>query len=350
MRWLVTGGAGFIGSNFVRLLLRERPDATVVNVDLLTYAGNLENLRDVEKDPRYSFVRGDVADPAAWGASVGALPDVVVHFAAETHVDRSIEDAHPFLRTNVIGTQAMLQWTRDKGVPRFLQVGTDEVYGSLEPDDPPFTESSPLQPNSPYAASKCSADLLVRAAVHTHGLHAVTTRCSNNYGPWQFPEKFLPLMITNALHDLALPVYGDGQQRRDWIHVDDHNRAVVLAAERGTRGAVYNIGGAGGERTNLSVLGQLLDLVGKPRSLIRHVQDRPGHDRRYAIDSSHACAALGWEPRVDFAEGLRATVDWYVANREWWGRVKSGAYRSYYESMYGSRLAASRPAAGPGNP
>jgi dTDP-glucose 4,6-dehydratase len=339
MRWLVTGGAGFIGSNFVRLLLADRPDATVVNVDLLTYAGNLENLRDVERDARYAFVKGDVAEPTAWEREIGAQPDVVVHFAAETHVDRSIADAFPFLHTNVIGTQAMLTWTRKKGIPRFVQVGTDEVYGSLEPDDPAFTEDSPLRPNSPYSASKCAADLLVRAAVHTHGQDAVVTRCSNNYGPWQFPEKFLPLMITNALGDLPLPVYGDGLQRRDWIHVDDHNRAVMLAAERGEKGATYNVGGAGGERTNLSVLYELLDLVGKPRSLIRHVEDRPGHDRRYAIDSSRATKALDWAPRVPFAQGLRETVDWYVAHGEWWSRVKSGAYRSYYESMYGKRLA-----------
>jgi dTDP-glucose 4,6-dehydratase len=338
MRWLVTGGAGFIGSNFVRLLLRDRPDATVVNVDLLTYAGNLENLRDVEKDARYAFVRGDVADPPTWEGQIGALPDVVVHFAAETHVDRSIQDAYPFLRTNVIGTQAMLTWARTKGIPRFVQIGTDEVYGTLEETDPPFTESTPMAPNSPYAASKCSADMLVRAAVHTHGQHAVITRCSNNYGPYQFPEKFLPLMITNALGDQALPVYGDGLQRRDWIHVDDHNRAAILAAEKGAAGAVYNVGGAGGEQTNLAVLGQLLDILGKPRTLIRHVADRPGHDRRYAIDSSRTTAALGWRPTVGFAEGLRATVDWYVANREWWTRVKSGAYRAYYESMYGARL------------
>ena len=339
MRWLVTGGAGFIGSNFVRLLLRERADAEVVNLDLLTYAGNLENLRDIEKDPRHAFVRGDVCDPASWSGSIGPLPDVVVHFAAETHVDRSIHDAYPFLRTNVIGTQAMLTWARTSGVPRFVQIGTDEVYGTLEPDDPPFTEETPLAPNSPYAASKCSADLLVRAALHTHGQHVVTTRCSNNYGPYQFPEKFLPLMITNALSDQTLPVYGDGLQRRDWIHVDDHNHAVILAAEKGTKGAIYNVGGAGGEQTNLAVLSQLLDLVGKPRSLIRYVKDRPGHDRRYAIDSSRTTAALGWRPRVEFVDGLRETVDWYVQNPEWWGRVKSGAYREYYDTMYGARLA-----------
>ena len=210
MKWLVTGGAGFIGSNFVRLLLRERPDAEVLNLDLLTYAGNLENLRDVEGDPRYRFLRGDVVDPSTWAGDVGAAPHFVVHFAAETHVDRSITGAQAFLRTNVLGTQALLDWSRAVGVKRYVQVGTDEVYGTLSPTDPPFTETTPLRPNSPYAASKCGADLLVRAALHTHGLDVVTTRCSNNYGPYQFPEKFLPLMITNAVADEALPVYGDG--------------------------------------------------------------------------------------------------------------------------------------------
>ncbi len=339
MKWLVTGGAGFIGSNFVRLLLRERPDATVTNLDLLTYAGNLENLRGVDDDPRYGFVRGDVAEPPTWDAQVAERPDVVVHFAAETHVDRSIADAHPFLRTNVIGTQAMLEWARRRGVPTFVQVGTDEVYGALSPDEASFTEDSPLRPNSPYAASKAAADLLVRAAVKTHGMRCIVTRCSNNYGPYQFPEKFLPLMITNALADRDLPVYGDGLQVRDWIHVDDHNRAVILAAERGEPGAIYNVGGCGGERTNLEMLSTLLDLVGKPRSLIRHVADRPGHDRRYSIDSARTQSALGWRAEIALEDGVRDLVRWYVDNEPWWGRVKSGAYRDYYESMYGARLA-----------
>jgi dTDP-glucose 4,6-dehydratase len=350
MKWLVTGGAGFIGSNFVRLLLAQRPDAEIVNLDLLTYAGNLENLRDIEGHGRHRFVKGDVAEPTGWSEAVGSAPDYVVHFAAETHVDRSIhEGAHAFLRTNVMGTQALLDWVRAKGVKRFVQVGTDEVYGSLAPDDPPFTETTPLRPNSPYAASKCAADMLVRAAVHTHGVDAVVTRCSNNYGPYQFPEKFLPLMITNALADEPLPVYGDGLQMRDWIHVDDHNRAVILAAERGVKGAIYNVGGTGGERTNISVLHRLLEVLGKPRTLVRHVADRPGHDRRYAIDSSRARADLGWTPCVAFEDGLHDLVRWYVGNREWWTRVKSGAYRRYYDSMYGARLAAS-PGEGGGEP
>lgn len=338
-RWLVTGGAGFIGSNFVRLLLRERADAEVVTLDLLTYAGNLENLRDVEGDARHRFVRGDVAEPETWRDAAGGRFDVVVHFAAETHVDRSIQDPYPFLRTNVVGTQRMLDFARESGAGAFVQVGTDEVYGSLAPEDPAFTTESPLRPNSPYAASKAAADLLVRAATRTHGLRAVVTRCSNNYGPFQFPEKFLPLMITNALADQPLPVYGDGLQVRDWLHVDDHNRAILLAAERGTPGAVYNVGGADGERTNLSMLRAILARLGKPESLVRHVEDRKGHDRRYAIDSSRIQDELGWRPTVDLERGLASTIDWYVARREWWERVRSGAYLSYYERMYGARLA-----------
>lgn len=338
-RWLVTGGAGFIGSNFVRLLLRERPAAEVVVVDALTYAGNLENLRDVlQTEPRLRFVRGDVADPGAWEAEAPGAFDHLVHFAAETHVDRSIQDPYPFLRTNVEGTQRMLDLARARGVKRFVQVGTDEVYGTLAPTDPPFTTDSPLAPNSPYAASKAAADLLVRAAGRTHGLAAVVTRCSNNYGPYQFPEKFLPLMITNAMADQALPVYGDGMQVRDWLHVDDHNRAILLAAENGRPGAVYNIGGHDGERPNLVMLRTILAILGKPASLIRHVEDRKGHDRRYAIDSSATRAELGWEPVVPLDEGLRATVDWYRGNEAWWRSVKSGAYRDYYERMYGGRL------------
>jgi dTDP-glucose 4,6-dehydratase len=337
-RWLVTGGAGFIGSNFVRLLLRERADAEVLVVDALTYAGNLENLRDLQGDPRLRFVRGDVADTAAWEAEAAGTFEHVVHFAAETHVDRSIQDPYPFLRTNVEGTQRMLDLAARHGVRRFVQVGTDEVYGTLAPSDPAFTTDSPLRPNSPYAASKAAADLLVRAAARTHGLPAVVTRCSNNYGPYQFPEKFLPLMITNAMADQPLPVYGDGMQVRDWLHVDDHNRAILLAAERGRAGAVYNIGGHDGERPNLVMLRTILAILGKPESLIRHVEDRKGHDRRYAIDSSETRAELGWEPVVPLEDGIRAAVQWYRDNEAWWRSVKSGAYRDYYERNYGGRL------------
>jgi dTDP-glucose 4,6-dehydratase len=336
-RWLVTGGAGFIGANFVRLLLSERPDAEVVNLDLLTYAGNLENLAGVEGDPRYRFVRGDVADPSSWDQHVPDAPDFVVHFAAESHVDRSIDDAHPFLRTNVLGTQSMLDWTRRRGVETFVQVGTDEVYGTLGPDDPKFVETSPIRPNSPYAASKASADLLVRAAAETHGLRTIITRCSNNYGPYQFPEKLLPLMITNAMEDRPLPVYGDGLQVRDWIHVEDHCRGVLAAAEAGEPGMVYNFG-ADGEQTNLSMVERVLALLDKPRSLIRHVEDRKGHDRRYAMGFAYAHEKLGWEPRVSLEQGLADTVAWYRGNEDWWRRVKSGAYRDYYDRMYAARL------------
>mgnify|MGYP001319990138 CR=1 FL=1 len=336
-RWLVTGGAGFIGSNFVRLLLTERPDAHVVNLDLLTYAGNLENLADLSDHPRHTFVRGDVVDPAAWESQAGGRPDVLVHFAAESHVDRSIDDAHPFLRTNVLGTQTLLDWARRVGVPRFVQVSTDEVYGTLGPDDPAFVETTPLAPNSPYAASKAAADLLVRAARETHRMDVVVTRCSNNYGPYQFPEKLLPLMITNAMEDRHLPVYGDGLQVRDWIHVEDHCRGVLAAAEAGRPGGIYNFG-ASGEQTNISMVRRVLGLLGRPESLIRHVEDRKGHDRRYAMGYAHARAELGWEPRIALDAGLAATVDWYRENEEWWRRVKSGAYRDYYDRMYGGRL------------
>ncbi len=335
-RWLVTGGAGFIGSNFVRLLLAERPDDDVVNLDLLTYAGNLENLADVCESPRYTFVKGDVTTPTRWDADVGTTPDVLVHFAAESHVDRSIDDATPFLHTNVIGTQTLLDWARRRGVGTFVQVSTDEVYGSLGPDDPAFVESSPITPNSPYAASKASADLLVRAAAETHGLRTVITRCSNNYGPYQFPEKLLPLIITNAMRDGELPVYGDGLQVRDWIHVDDHCRGVLVAAERGRAGQVYNFG-ASSEQTNMSMVERVLELLDKPKTLIRHVEDRKGHDRRYAMGYDFAQAELGWAPRVSLDEGLAATVAWYCENEEWWTRVKSGAYREYYDRMYADR-------------
>jgi dTDP-glucose 4,6-dehydratase len=334
VRILVTGGAGFIGSCFVRTVLRDRPEAEVVNLDALTYAGNLENLRDVEADPRYRFVRGDVAT-RDWCDETGDGFDAIVHFAAESHVDRSILDASNFVTTNVLGTQNLLDWARAGGARRFVQIGTDEVYGSLGSEGR-FTEETPLAPNSPYSASKAAADLLCRAAHRTHGQDVVVTRCSNNYGPYQFPEKLIPLMIANAMEDRPLPVYGDGGNVRDWIHVEDHCAAVLLALEKGSAGAVYNIG-AENEQANLDLVRTLLRLVDKPESLIRFVEDRPGHDRRYAIDGSRARADLGWAPGIDFEEGLRRTVDWYRENREWWERVRSGAYREYYERWYGDR-------------
>jgi dTDP-glucose 4,6-dehydratase len=326
-RILVTGGCGFIGANFVRQQLQTYPGLEVTNLDALTYAGNPDNLAGLEAESRYRFVRGDVADRELVGRLLSSGFDAVVHFAAESHVDRSIDDAAPFLRTNVVGTQCLLDAARAAGTPRFVQVSTDEVYGTLAPDDPPFTESTPLAPNSPYAASKAGADLLVRAAHHTHGLNTVITRGSNNYGPYQFPEKLIPLFITNALADTPLPVYGDGRQVRDWIHVSDHCRGVDAALRRGRAGAVYNFGGRS-ERYNLDVTRAVLRLCGKPESLIRHVTDRPGHDRRYAVDCAKAEAELGWRPTVAFEDGLAATVDWYRTHADWVARVRSGAYRA----------------------
>jgi dTDP-glucose 4,6-dehydratase len=332
---LVTGGAGFIGSNFVRMLLTNS-DYLVVNVDALTYAGNLENLVDQERNPRYSFVKADIADVAAMQQVFAAeRPDIVVHFAAESHVDRSVLDATAFIRTNVVGTQVLLDQGRSHGCKRFVHVSTDEVYGSLGAWGF-FTEATPIQPNSPYSASKAASDLLVRAAVHTHGMDCVITRCSNNYGPYQFPEKLIPLMIANALEGKRLPVYGDGKNVRDWIYVTDHCEGIRAAMERGSPGEVYNFGGDA-ERENLTVVKQILKLVGKDEGLIHYVKDRPGHDRRYAMDSSKARATLGWIPRHTFEDGLRHTVEWYVEQRAWWERVRSGAYQQYYQQQYSNR-------------
>jgi len=334
---MVTGGCGFIGSNFIRHLIESDPTVSIVNFDALTYAGNLANLADLEGHPRYTFVRGDVADRVAVRRVVERGVSGIIHFAAESHVDRSIQDSGPFVRTNVVGTQVLLDAAKEFRVPRYLQVSTDEVYGSLGPTGA-FTEETPLAPNSPYAASKAAADLLVRSYVHTFGLNAVTTRCSNNYGPYQFPEKLIPLFISNLLHDQQVPVYGDGMQIRDWIHVRDHNAAVDLVWRNGKAGEVYNIGGRC-EKPNLELTHLLLDLLGKPKSLIRYVQDRPGHDRRYAIDCSKIERELGWRPTVTFADGLRDTIRWYVDNQAWVDTIRSGDYLKYYETQYGSRLA-----------
>jgi len=337
VRLLVTGGAGFIGANFIRFVLREYPDWHVTNLDKLTYAGNLENLREVEDNPRYTFVRGDIADrEAVAGLFAGGGFDAVVNFAAESHVDRSILDAGPFIETNVRGTQVLLEAARRYGVRVFLQVSTDEVYGSLGPDDPPFTEEHPVKPNSPYSASKAAADLLCRAYHETYGLPVVVNRCSNNYGPYQFPEKLIPLMIANVLENKPLPVYGDGLNVRDWIHVEDHCRGIAAALRRGRPGAVYNFGGRA-ERTNLDVVRTILRILDRPESLIRFVADRPGHDRRYAMDIARAERELDWRPRWTFEDGLEATVRWYVDNAEWVQRVRDGAYREYYRRMYEER-------------
>jgi dTDP-glucose 4,6-dehydratase len=326
-RILVTGGCGFIGANFIRLELEADPRTSITNLDALTYAGNPDNLADLAGHPRYRFVRGDIADRAfVLKLVAGGEFDAIVNFAAESHVDRSISDATPFLRTNVLGTQCLLDAAREAKVPRYVQVSTDEVYGTLKPDDPAFTETTAMAPNSPYAASKAGADFLVRAAHHTHGMDTVITRCSNNYGPYQFPEKLIPLFITNALADIALPVYGDGMQVRDWIHVRDHCRGVDAALRRGRAGEVYNFGGRS-ERYNMDVTRAVLRLTGKPEDLIRHVTDRLGHDRRYAVDCAKAEAELGWGQTVSFEQGLAETVQWYKANTRWIDRVRSGAYR-----------------------
>jgi dTDP-glucose 4,6-dehydratase len=333
-RILVTGGCGFIGSNFIRGFLDRHAAAAVTNLDLLTYAGNPANLADLEGQPRYRLVRGDVADRDAVRALLAAERyDGIINFAAESHVDRSIHDATPFVRANVVGVQVLLDAAREFGVPRFIQVSTDEVYGSLGPTGA-FTEETPLAPNSPYSATKAAADLLVRSYVRTFGLPALITRCSNNYGPFQFPEKVIPLFIANLLNDQPVPVYGDGLQVRDWIHVADHCAALEAVWERGRAGEVYNIGG-NCELTNLELTQRLLDALGKPRSLIRFVPDRPGHDRRYAIDCSKIRRELAWQPRITFADGLAQTIRWYQDHADWVAGIRSGAYREYYVRQYG---------------
>ena len=332
----ITGGAGFVGSAFVRVVLEET-DWSIVNFDALTYAGNLENLAGID-EKRYRFVRGDIADPEAVAKALEPGTHAIVNFAAESHVDRSIASADDFLRTNVIGTQTLLDAARQKGVQRFLQVSTDEVMGSLpERDDTFFTEASPFAPNSPYAASKAAAEHLVRAAHHTFGLDTVVTRCGNNYGPRQFPEKFLPLAIANALNDEQIPVYGDGLNVRDWIFVEDHCRAILAVLQRGTPGGVYIVG-ARNPRRNLEVVESLLDALDKPRDLIRFVKDRPGHDRRYAIDPTLIETELGWHPRETWDTGLRKTIAWYVENDRWIENTRNLAYRDYYRVQYGTEV------------
>ncbi|MEM7310415.1 MAG: dTDP-glucose 4,6-dehydratase [Planctomycetota bacterium] len=337
---LVTGGAGFIGSNFVHMLVELRPDWRVVNLDALTYAGNLENLTEVESHPGYSFVHGDITksedvarafDAAAAGDDA---PVSVVHFAAESHVDRSIKWPLPSVQTNVIGTQVLIDEFRRRGGKRFTHVSTDEVYGSLGAEGF-FTEETPLAPNSPYSSSKTASDLLVRAAVHTHEIDAVITRCSNNYGPYQFPEKLIPLMIANASEDKPLPVYGDGMNVRDWLYVRDHCEAILRVHEAGRSGEVYNIGG-NNEYPNIEIVKLVLATLGKPESLIKYVTDRPGHDRRYAIDAAKIRDELGWEPRYRFEEALPLTVEWYQSHDVWLQRVRSGEYREYYAQQYGA--------------
>ncbi|SFB47491.1 dTDP-glucose 4,6-dehydratase [Cohnella sp. OV330] len=336
MKLLVTGGAGFIGSNFVHYILREYKQDQVVNIDALTYAGNLENLTTVENNPNYKFVRADITDRSALVPLFEDGVDVVVHFAAESHVDRSILEPDVFVRTNVLGTQTLLELAKEYKVSKFVHVSTDEVYGTLG-DTGLFTEETPLAPNSPYSASKAGSDLLVRAYHETFGLNVNITRCSNNYGPYQFPEKLIPLMIQNALADKPLPVYGDGLNVRDWLYVEDHCSAIDLVVRKGVSGEVYNIGG-NNERTNVHVVKTILEELGKPDSLIQYVQDRLGHDRRYAIDATKIRRELGWNPKFHYESGIRETIRWYLANQDWMNQVRSGAYQQYYDTQYGDRL------------
>ena len=333
---LVTGGAGFIGANYVHQRLAQAEDRVVV-LDALTYAGNLESLASLEGHPKFRFVKGDITNPETVGALFSEeKPTSVVHFAAESHVDRSILGPRVFTSTNVLGTQVLLDASRTEGVQRFVMVSTDEVYGSLGPSGY-FTETSPLKPSSPYSASKAAADLMALAYQHTFDLDVVVTRCSNNYGPYQFPEKLIPLMIINALSDKPLPVYGDGMQVRDWIHVEDHCQAIEAIRTRGKKGEVYNIG-CHNERPNIEIVQRILAHLKKPESLIRYVDDRPGHDRRYAIDPAKMKNDLDWTPTIAFEEGLPRTIDWYLEQTKWWERVQSGAYTDYYEKQYGARL------------
>lgn len=332
---MITGGAGFIGSNFVRHMIKRYPQYRIINFDLLTYAGNLENIADIAEHENYLFVHGDIADASAVDAVMKRGVDAIVNFAAESHVDRSIEDPGIFVRTNVLGTQVLLEAARKYQVQKYVQVSTDEVYGSLGATGL-FSETTPLAPNSPYSASKTGADLLVRAYHETYGMHVNITRCSNNYGPYHFPEKLIPLVITNALTDQEIPVYGDGLQVRDWLHVQDHCKAIELVLHNGIAGEVYNVGG-NNERTNLEIVRTILKEVGKSESLIRHVADRSGHDRRYAIDATKITEKLGWKPEYTFERGIKETVAWYVKNRCWWERVRAGTYREYYEKMYANR-------------
>lgn len=326
MKLLVTGGAGFIGSNFIRYWFKNNPDDLIVNLDLLTYAGNLASLKDVENNPNYKFIQGDIANPAVVAEAIKGV-DLIVHFAAESHVDRSIKNSADFVRTNIEGTRILLEAARaaggsdGKGI-RFHHISTDEVFGSLSSDDASFNEKTPYDPRSPYSASKAAADHLVRAYWHTYGLPITISNCSNNYGPYQYPEKLIPLFITNLLEGKKVPVYGEGKNIRDWIHVDDHNRGVEFIIKKGKIGETYCLGG-NGEKTNLEITKMILELMGQGEEMIEYVADRLGHDLRYAIDFTKAKEELGWEPQIDFKEGLRQTVEWYKDNRNWWEKLKN---------------------------
>lgn len=338
MRILVTGGCGFIGSNFIHYILKTYKDISVINVDKLTYAGNIENLSEFTSHSRYQFIRGDIAERSLMEELINKGVDAIVNFAAESHVDRSIEDPNAFMRTNVFGTFVILEAIRkvfhEKKI-RLIHISTDEVYGSLG-ETGAFTEDMPLRPNSPYSASKASSDMLVRAYNKTYGISAIITRCSNNFGPYQYPEKFIPLMISNAMEDKELPIYGDGMHIRDWIYVEDHCRALDRVLHHGLDGEIYNIGGQN-ERSNISVAKTILDILGKSHSLIRFVSDRPGHDRRYSIDFSKISRELEWRPEVSFEDGIKLTIEWYQRRRDWWKKIKTGEYLDYYNRMYKNR-------------
>lgn len=336
MNLLVTGGAGFIGSNFVRYMLEKYSNYKVVNYDLLTYAGNLENLKDVENHPNYTFVKGNINNRELVDYLVKTHEiDVIINFAAESHVDRSITDPDIFVKTNVLGTQALLDVAKANNIKKYVQISTDEVYGTLG-ETGYFTEQTPLAPNSPYSASKAGGDLLVRVYHETYGLNANITRCSNNYGPYHFPEKLIPLMITNALEGKELPIYGDGQNIRDWLHVKDHCAAIDLVIHKGRPGEVYNIGGHN-ERTNNEIVYLIVEKLGVSKDLIKYVADRPGHDRRYAIDPTKIMTELSWKPQYTFETGILETIQWYIDNQEWWKNIKSGEYMNYYQKQYGDR-------------
>ena len=333
MKLLITGGAGFIGSNFIHHILKTYPDYEVVNLDALTYAGNLKNLKEVENDPRYKFVKGDICDAKLVDELVRNV-DIIVHFAAESHVDRSILDSEAFIRTNVIGTHTLLEAARKTENKRFHHVSTDEVFGSLEPTDAAFNEKTSYDPRSPYSASKAGSDHLVRAYFHTYGLPVTISNCSNNYGPYHFPEKIIPLTITNLMEGKKIPIYGDGSAIRDWLHVEDHCRAIDAIIHAGKIGETYCVGGDG-EKTNLELVKTILKLMCRDESWLEYVEDRKGHDMRYAIDFSKIKNELGWEPQITFEEGIKKTVAWFSENEQWWRDVKSGAYENYYQEQYG---------------
>ncbi|MCL1632934.1 dTDP-glucose 4,6-dehydratase [Sporolactobacillus sp. CPB3-1] len=336
MKLLVTGGAGFIGSNFVHHMIKFHPEDTVVNYDLLTYAGNLENLKDIEDHPNYYFVRGNICNRELVEYVVDRYAiDTIVNFAAESHVDRSITEPDIFVKSNVLGTQTLLDVAKGKHINKYLQISTDEVYGSLGPDGY-FTETTPLAPNSPYSASKASADLIVRAYYETFGMNVNITRCSNNYGPYHFPEKLIPLVVTNALEGKELPVYGDGKNIRDWLYVEDHCAAIDLVLHKGKPGEVYNVGGHN-EKRNIDIVELIVDTLGKSRDLIKHVSDRLGHDRRYAIDPTKIETELEWKPQYNFDSGIKETIQWYLDHEEWWRKIKSGEYMDYYRKQYGAK-------------